>query len=82
MANYLALYQGDNAIFNSGTNDETSINLLWNKISAISNSKEKPIYKNSRIGDIKYSVLNNHKAKKYLSWETTLFFRYGIKRNL
>lgn len=77
-ANIKALEYYGCGIFNISTGNEVTINELYNIIKNITKTEVKSKYKAERPGDIKYSYLDNTKAKKYLNWT----YRYDIKKGL
>ena len=54
-----------NQIINVSTNNGTTINELFDKLSKKYSYTMKPTYKETRVGDLKNSILDNSKLKKY-----------------
>lgn len=79
-ANLLALTKGRNQVFNISTNQRTSINELYNLITnAVNKGDIKPLFSESRLGDIDHSVLDNTAASKELNWEPHYSLVDGIR---
>lgn len=80
-ANLLATQKLFSGLLNISSNKEISINNLYFLMQKKYNpgNKINPIYQNERVGDIKKSLLDNHKAQKLINWqpsydlETSLF---------
>lgn len=81
-ANLAALEQGDNEIFNIGTNNKISINDLFYLLAGLTNRDSTPIYQPSREGDIQYSYLNNNKAIHGLNWKPSYNLNKGLQETL
>lgn len=81
-ANLAALEQGDNEIFNIGTNHKISINELFYLLAQLTNRDSIPIYQPSREGDIQYSYLNNNKAIDGLKWNPSFYLTKGLQETL
>jgi UDP-glucose 4-epimerase len=65
-------------IFCVGTAQKTTINLLFNSIKNKYKSKINPKYLKARDGDIKESICNNSKIKKFLNINEFKNFKEGI----
>lgn len=81
-ANCDALLKGENDIFNIGTNLATSVNTLYEKLSAMDSSVKKPAYAPAREGELQRSVLNIQKADKSLGWRPSRTLEQGLKETL
>lgn len=71
MANVNALKFGENGIFNISSGTQTSVNQLYSMLIESLSILKKPFYTESRLGDIKHSVLDNICALKNLSLQNT-----------
>jgi UDP-N-acetylglucosamine/UDP-N-acetylgalactosamine 4-epimerase len=77
-----------NQIFNVALNDRTSLNKLYQiisdnltrKISSL--KKNKPIYKDFRVGDVKHSQANIDKAVKLLGYQPSWRIEKGIDKTM
>ncbi|SNX52904.1 SDR family oxidoreductase [Thermoanaerobacterium sp. RBIITD] len=81
-ANLLALKKGDNEIINISTNKAITINELVDIMNEIMGTYLKPIYTNSRKGDIVHSYLDNKKALEVLGWEPEYQLEQGLKETI
>lgn len=70
-----------NEIINISTNDEISINNLFNLMSKIYHYNKKPIYKARRNGDIKNSRLDNSKYIKLFNVKDFVSLEEGLQKN-
>jgi len=77
-ANLLAIKNGSGEIINIGCNVQTSVNELVEMMKEVTGSSLEAKYQAARAGDIKYSYLDNTKAKDILGWEPN----YNLKRGL
>ncbi|MFW6029788.1 MAG: NAD-dependent epimerase/dehydratase family protein, partial [Halanaerobiales bacterium] len=77
-ANIKALSKGDGEIVNISCNTQDSVNDLYKIVNEIIKNDIKPIYKKERKGDIRYSYLDNTKAKEILNWLPAFNFKQGI----
>ena len=79
-ANILAIKSGiKNEIINISTNSAVSIQELYENIRKIFNVNYGLDFTEARIGDIKDSLLDNHKAKRLLDWENKFSLQEGLK---
>lgn len=78
-ANVMALTQGDNLVLNVSTGYEESITQLFNRMRNAVRSQKTPIYKETRAGDIRNSVLSNNETKDILDWKPVYKLDKGIK---
>ncbi|RLL46920.1 NAD-dependent epimerase/dehydratase family protein [Oceanobacillus piezotolerans] len=81
-ANHLALFKGGNQVINIGSNNQISINTLYSMICDLTSSSNSPIYKPKRDGDIRYSQLDNTKAKQMLGWNPEYTLEEGLKETI
>ena len=77
-ANIKALTNGDNELVNISCNTDNSINELYKIINEILATNIKPVYKKRKEGDIRYSYLDNTKAKKVLDWTPDYNLKVGL----
>jgi len=56
-----------------------SVNLLFDKIAALLDSKIKPIYKPVRPGDVMHSVAGIQKAKQFLEFSNSVSVEEGLE---
>ena len=87
-ANLLAATTQDSAaknqVYNIAVGNSTTLNQLYKLISETLASKSqikigKPTYRDFRIGDVRYSLADIGKAKKYLKYEPTQSVGEGLK---
>lgn len=80
-ANLLAMKEKKAAgeIFNIGTGKETSINQLWDAVRKLTRSRQKPVYKEPREGDIRRSFASIVKAEKILGYKPQYSLEEGLK---
>lgn len=81
-ANLAALSRGDGHILNIGTGVQTSINILFDKMKAVSKSNLKAQYGPERPGDIRDSYFDNSQAKEILNWEPRYSLDEGLRETL
>lgn len=81
-ANIKSLTKGNNEIINIGTQKTFSVNQLVKELSAITNYKNKPVFKPKRNGELFKSFLNISKAKKVLNWEPKVSIKNGLKNTV
>ena len=75
----LSSKEESNLFLNIGTGVETSVNKLLEIIKYEFSSDINPIYQNSRIGELKRSVLNSSAARKKIGWEAQVSINEGIR---
>lgn len=75
----LSSKEESNLFLNIGTGVETSVNKLLEIIKYEFSSNINPIYQNSRIGELKRSVLNSSAARTKLGWEAQVSINEGIR---
>ncbi|MYL60180.1 NAD-dependent epimerase/dehydratase family protein [Virgibacillus halodenitrificans] len=77
-ANIAALNNGNNHIYNIGTNQETSINKVFNTIKEQGDQTLQCNYRPKQPGDIERSCLLNKKALNDLKWKPSTSLEKGI----
>ncbi|MFE8699371.1 NAD-dependent epimerase/dehydratase family protein [Cytobacillus sp. FJAT-54145] len=77
-ANIAAIQEGNNSIYNIGTNHGIQLNTLVRKLNNILGTYMKPEYMHFRAGEILHSYLNNEKALKELNWQTKYSLDEGL----
>jgi UDP-glucose 4-epimerase len=77
-ANLLGLRTGVNEIINIGTQKGSSVNHLYDLLSAITGYRQEPVYKPARLGELDKNFLNYGKAKRMLGWEPKMDFKDGL----
>ena len=75
----LSSKEESNLFLNIGTGVETSVNTLLEIIKYEFSSDINPIYQNSRIGELKRSVLNSSAARKKIGWKAQVSINEGIR---
>ncbi len=78
-ANLLALNYGKSDIFNIGTGIETDVNLLFNEIKKLTNSKCDELHAPAKLGEQLRSVLDTKKIEKELSWKPKYSIEEGLR---
>ncbi|NOW85434.1 UDP-glucose 4-epimerase [Clostridium beijerinckii] len=68
-ANIMAIESNSCGIYNISTNQKVRVNELFQLIGKALNRNIKPIYTNTREGDIRNSYMSYEKAKKHLGWK-------------
>ncbi len=66
-------------IYNVGTGEATSINLLYRTLAKLIDYRLAPVYKPARAGELFKSYLNISKIKKELNWEPRVDLEEGIE---
>lgn len=64
---------------NVSTSIGTTVRQLYKIISESLNSSIKPQFKDARQGDVKYSILDNSRARRSMDWEPQIGIREGIR---
>jgi len=77
-ANLAAMTRGNNEVLNVSTNQPVSVNKLLQNLCYELRCDCKPIYLDSRVGDILHSVLNNQKIIDILGWEPKYTLDQGL----
>lgn len=81
-ANVAALEKGTNETLNIGTSQKISVNQLYQLLNKVSKSNVTPQFQPTRDGDIRFSCLNNNKAKQQLNWVPRTSFIEGLSETL
>lgn len=81
-ANLAAIQNGHNETFNIGSNQKISINRLYTLMRENFNSSFTSRYQPRKDGDIRFSCLNNSKAKEKLNWNTSYSFTKGLQETI
>ena len=68
----------DDLFLNIGTGIETSVNELAESLRTQFSSNLKPVYQDTRDGELQRSVLDNTKARKLLNWEPQYDLNAGM----
>jgi UDP-glucose 4-epimerase len=68
----------DDLFLNIGTGIETSVNELAESLRTQFSSNLKPVYQDTRDGELQRSVLDNTKARKLLNWEPQYDLNEGM----
>lgn len=79
-ANIYCIEKGSGEIFNIGTGTATSVELLYEKICAIMNSRNEKTYLPKRAGELNRNVLNIEKSSHQLNWRPTIDLEEGLRR--
>ena len=81
-ANILAMESKKIGIFNIGTEKETDINTIFEKIKKLIGVKCKKIHAPAKSGEQKRSCLDYTKAKKELSWQPKYSLENGLRETI
>ncbi|HOW27900.1 MAG TPA: NAD-dependent epimerase/dehydratase family protein [Elusimicrobiota bacterium] len=77
--NLIALRRGDDAIFNVGTSQTTSVNQLFTHLKSLTDYPRKAVYRPKRPGELFRSCLSYAKARKDLGWAPAHTIVEGLK---
>jgi UDP-N-acetylglucosamine 4-epimerase len=81
-ANIRALFANNpealNRIYNVAVGERVTVNELFNEIAGLLNSGVKPVYRNTRPGDVRDSLADISAAKKFLGYEPTIRMKEGL----
>lgn len=77
-ANILAMSRGKNISVNIGTGKETSVNIVYKKLSELTGYKKEPRYAPPIPGEITRSCLDSRMAKRTLGWSPRISFDKGL----
>lgn len=77
-----ALKAPSGAIYNTGTNQEITINNLLKKLSLELKTNPEPIFSSSRPGEITISRIDFQKIKKELNWQPQFDLDKGLKKTV
>lgn len=78
-ANLLAVKYDKSGIFNVGTEKQTSVNEIFQKLTQITGFKGKEIHGPAKPGEQRTSCLNCQKIRKELGWEPKVRLNKGLK---
>jgi UDP-N-acetylglucosamine 4-epimerase len=86
-ANIKALFSDDeqawNQVYNIACGEQHTVNQLFDTLKSFTPNKElTPIYRESRLGDVRDSLADISKAKKLLNYEPTITLAHGLKLSL
>ena len=85
-ANMKALFvqtlESINQIYNVACGERISLNELWKAINELARKSINPIYRESRLGDVRNSLASIEKAKNYLNYEPVLNLYEGLKKTI
>lgn len=85
-ANLLSLFTGNNEalnqVYNIACGEQTNLNELFDMIRKDAGSELKPVYGPERKGDVKHSMADISKAKKFLKYEPVISVKEGLKKTL
>ena len=83
-ANILALTKDGvgGEVFNIAGGAPQSVNHLWDVLQEITAKNTKPVYLESRLGDVKKTYAEIEKAKKLLGWQPKVDFEQGLKETV
>lgn len=65
-------------VFNVACGEQTSLNELFERISQLLGSTAEPVYKDSRVGDVRDSLADISKARDLLGYEPVFCVRTGL----
>jgi UDP-N-acetylglucosamine 4-epimerase len=83
--NIKALFAPDHAInqvYNVAVGENYSVNQLFHEIASALKSKQQPIYREERKGDIKDSLADIRKAKTLLNYNPEVKFKEGLLKTI
>lgn len=69
-------------VFNIACGQSTTLNQLISEINNIAGKNIKPVYKKTRVGDIKHSKADIKKAKKILKYKPLVGFKKGLEETV
>ncbi|GAB3508469.1 SDR family oxidoreductase [Emticicia fontis] len=69
-----------NQVYNVACGERITLNQLWETINSINESDIKPIYRETRSGDIKHSLADISKSRTLLGYDPKVSVRDGIER--
>jgi len=68
-------------VINIACGERTSLNQLWEYIKEISNSTKNPNYRGTRSGDVRDSLADISKARKFLGYNPQYSLKDGLKQS-
>lgn len=83
-ANIKALFCNDeqawNQVYNIACGEQHTVNQLFNTLKSFTPNKDlMPVYRESRLGDVRDSLADISKAKKLLNYQPTITLAHGLK---
>jgi len=81
-ANVMALESECDGIYNIGSGDPITVNMIHMAISNQFRKYSQPIFEDARLGDIRLTYLDASKAREQLHWKLTVELEEGIKRTI
>ncbi len=85
-ANIRSLFANQTAAFNQAFNvavgQRFSVLELYQMIAKFVNSKQQPIHRDERVGDVKHSLANISKAQKLLNYQPKVYFPEGLQQTI
>ena len=81
-ANLCAIDRGDNAAFNIGTGQKTSVNRIFEALQNIINYRWGPEHGPSRLGDVYRICLDSTKAAQELGWTAQASLEDGLRQTV
>jgi UDP-N-acetylglucosamine/UDP-N-acetylgalactosamine 4-epimerase len=69
-----------NQIYNVACGERATLNNLWETLNHLANKDIKAIYRSERNGDVRHSLADISKIKKYLGYEVAVNFVVGIEK--
>jgi UDP-glucose 4-epimerase len=81
-ANLLALFSGENGIFNLGSEVGTSVNEIYSNLKEITGYQNEPVYKPAIVGETRNIYLTNSKASNLLSWQPEISLMNGLRQTV
>lgn len=67
-------------VANIACNQATTLNQILAKLKQLLHSDVKPIYKPTRLGDVKHSLADITRARKVLGYEPVVYFEQGLEK--
>jgi UDP-N-acetylglucosamine 4-epimerase len=65
-------------VFNIAVGDITTLNQIWNTIRELRNIQNKPVYKEPRRGDVRFSQADINKARTILGYDPAFTVKDGL----
>jgi UDP-glucose 4-epimerase len=81
-ANLLALKKLPSNYYNISSGHQTSILHLYNTLAKVLGFKKKPVFKEALPAEVRFSCLDNSKAKREMGWVPKYNFEMGIKNTV
>ncbi|MDP9023158.1 MAG: SDR family NAD(P)-dependent oxidoreductase [Actinomycetota bacterium] len=78
----LAMERGDDARFNIGTGERTSVNQLFRALAAATDYPHDPVHAPQRPGELRHSALDCRKAAQGLGWKPWTTLEEGLAATL